>query len=416
MGIAMLSHRDRMRSAYAARCRRRLLSWVATLLLAAPVARAQGTGVAEGRLVNGTNPSIIGRGVDLDVVGLGGGMSILKSATTDAAGRFKIDGLPTDSPLMIRANYKSVNYHGRVTFDAAGKAFVEIQIYETTTSMEGIKPTAVGMAFQLTGDRMRCLETFSFNNAASPPRSYMNMEGNFRFSKPTGILEPPKLSVTGPGSAMPLTQSALESADGQSYYSLFPLRPGQTTFEVEEELPYKDKAYTYRKKFYYDNPGYQIGVIPQDMVLSGDGLTKVQTDAQKNFTVYSGGPVKAGTEVVWTISGGTPVVEAPEASPGETQVKAMPTGVSRNAMILGPLLLIGLLVVLWYGVNSISGAGSPAQDSRAKELRARRDQLLNYLANLERQYESRVLDQRAYRRQRELGKRQLRRISLLLKK
>jgi hypothetical protein len=211
-------------------------------------------------------------------------------------------------------------------------------------------------------------------------------------------------------------QSPLESADGQSYYSLFPLRPGQTTFEVEQALPYTDKKYTYRKKFYYDVAGFRIGVIPQDMVLSGDGLTKVQTDAQKNFSIYAGGPVKAGAEVVWTLSGGTPVVETQEAPSGETSVKGMPIGVSRYAMIFGPLLLIGFLVVLWYGVNNLSAAGSSAQDSRTRELRERRDQLLSYLANLDQQHEGRLLDQKDYRRQRELGKRQLRRISLLLKK
>ena len=405
-----------MRPVCAGYCGRRLLSWAAALLFAAPAARAQGTGVVEGKLVNGTDRSIVGRGVDLDVVGLGGGMSILKSLTTDSSGKFRIEGLPTDSPVMIRANYKSVNYHGRVNFDPSGKAVVEIEIFEPTTSMKEISVKNADMAFQLAGDRLRLLETTSFENATSPPRSYLNMEGNFRFSKPSAILEPPKLSATGPGSPMPLMQSPLESADGQSYYSLFPLRPGQTTFEVEESLPYTDQKYTLRKKFYYDVASYRIGVIPQDMLISGEGLTKLKSDAQKNFSIYSGGPVKAGTEVVWTLSGGTPVVETQEAPSGESQVKGMPTGLARYAMIIGPLLLIGFLVVLWYGVNNLSAAGSLAQDSRFKELRTRRDQLLGYLANLDHQYESQVLDQRDYRRRRELGKRQLRRILLLLKK
>jgi hypothetical protein len=405
-----------MRSAFASRRARRLLAWVAALLLAAPAARSQGTGVVEGKLVNGTNPSIVGRGVDLDVVGLGGGMSILKTATTDGAGKFKIDGLPTDSPIIIRANYKSVNYHGRVNFDPSGKAVVEIEIFEPTTSMAGISVKNADMAFQLADDRLRLLETTTFENETKPPRSYMNMEGSLRFSKLAGILEPPKLNATGPGSAMPLMQSPLESADGKTYYSLFPLRPGQTTFEVEQALPYTDKKYTYRKKFYYDVAAFRIGVIPQDMVLSGDGLTKVQSDAQKNFSIYAGGPVKAGTEVVWNLSGGTPVVEPQEPPSGETSVKGMPTGVSRYAMIFGPLLLIGFLVVLWYGVNNLSVPGSSAQDSRTRELRDRRDQLLSYLANLDHQLEEKILDQREHRRQRDLGKRQLRRISLLLKK
>jgi len=71
--------------------------------------------------------------------------------------------------------------------------------------------------------------------------------------------------------------------------------------------------------------------------------------------------------------------------------------------------------VLWYALQNMPESGSK-QDSRIKELRARRDQLLNYLANLDHRAESQTVDQREYRRERELGRRQLRRIELLLKK
>ncbi len=388
----------------------------ALLLLSVPWSNAQGNGVVEGKLINGTDPSIVARGVDLDIVGLGGGMRILKSVTTDLAGKFRAEGLPTDIPVLIRANYKSVNYNERVNFDAAGKAAVAITVYETTTSMAGIRTQDVRLGIQLNGDQLGVLENWSFNNGSKPPRTYMNMEGDFRFSKAAGILEPPKLSAQGPGAPMPLRESALESPDGQTYYNLFGMRPGVTTFEVDESLPYKDKNYTFRKKFYYDVDSYQIAVIPSDMNISGEGLTKVQTDAQRNFSLYTGGPVKAGTEVVWTISGGTPVPEAAADASGESKVKPMPTDVGRSALIVGPLLLIGFIVVLWLAVNTLPQAGSAGQDSRIKELRARRDQLLNFLATLDHQAENQALDQRDYRTRRELGRRQLRRIALLLKK
>lgn len=393
------------------------LRWsFALLFLSIPSLYAQGNGVVEGRLINRTNPSIVAKGVDLDVVGLGGGMRILKSATTDQAGKFRVDGLPTDMPVLIRANYQSVNYNERVNFDTAGKAFVEVPIYETTTSMSGIHTQDVRLGIQLNGDQLGVLETWSFNNQTNPPRSYMNMEGNFRFSKPAGILEPPKLSALGPGAAMPLRESALESADGQTYYNLYGLRPGTTTIEADESLPYKDKSYTFRKKFYYDVNSYQIAVIPQDMSVSGEGLTKVQSDAQRNFSLYQGGPVKAGTEVVWTISGGTPLPEPAAESSGESKVKPMPTEIGRSSLIIGPLLLIGFVVVLWLAVNAMPEAGVAGQDSRIKELRARRDQLLSFLANLDHRAEIQAIDQRDYRTRRELGRRQLRRIALLLKK
>jgi hypothetical protein len=244
---------------------------VAALL---PSAYPQGRGSVAGRLVNGTDPAKIPASVEIDVVGLGGGMSILKSTVSDASGNFRLDGLPTESPLMIRASYESVNYHGRVGFDSAGKAKVQIEVFEPTTSMQGIRLEGIRLAFQLTGDHLRTLESHTFRNETKPPRTYMNMDGNFRFSKTPGIPEPPKLSVTGPGSAMPLVQSPLESADGQSYYSLYALRPGVTSFEVEQNLHYESGKYTYRKKFYHDVDSLQIGVIPQDMELEGEGLSR----------------------------------------------------------------------------------------------------------------------------------------------
>ncbi len=390
--------------------------WTVSFLFST-AAYAQGQGVVDGRLVNRTNPSIVPAKVDLDVIGFGGGMSVLTSATTDADGKFHIGGLPTNSPLMIRANYKMVNYNAQFTIDPSGKGHVEVEVFEPTTSMAGIRLSSLRMACQLSGDRVQEIEEYSFNNQTAPPKSLMNPEGNFRFSKAQGILEPPRMNVAGPGAPMPLNQSPLESPDGQSYYSLFPLRPGITTFQLQQLLPYTDHTYTYRKKFYQDVDSFQLGVIPQDMAVSGGGLTNVQTDSQRNFAVYEGGPIKAGTEVVWTFSGGTPPpVPATTENPGESTVKPKPTSVGRNALIVGPLLLMGLIAVLWYAFNRSEISAPKKQNPRSKELLDRREQLLNYLADLDNKFENQALDRREYLRHREQGKRQLRRIALLLKK
>src|SRR5437867_1208650 len=173
----------------------------------APYGYGQDSGVVEGKLVNRTDPRIIGAGVEIDVIGLGGGMSVLKSTVTDAAGRFRIEGLPTGSRMMIRASYHSVNYHGRINFDSSGKAHVEVVIFEPTTSMKGIHVDKVRMGFQLDGEHIRALETYSFVNETEPKRTFMSPDGSFRFTKPEGITDPPRLSVLGPGAEMPLAQS-----------------------------------------------------------------------------------------------------------------------------------------------------------------------------------------------------------------
>jgi len=380
------------------------------------ILHAQGSGLIEGKLVNGTDPSVPPAKVAIEAIAPAQGMSVLKSLASDAAGKFRVEGLPTDQPIMIRANYKSANYLAVATFDGTGKSQVEIRVFEPTTSMEGIRVQDEGVAFRVAGDRLLARETISFNNRSNPPRTFMNPDGNCRFSKAPGLMEPPQLEVTY---GMPVSQSLLESADGKSYYSLYPLRPGVTTFVIDEQFPYTGRTYTYRKRFYQDADSFEIGVIPQGMTVSGQGVTKIQTNPQQNFAVYSGGPVKAGSEVTWTFSGGTPSAEpAPAEAMGGGEsaaggsVKPAPTDVGRNALIIAPLLLMGFVVVLWFAYNRMQTA-APGSDSRAKELKERREQLLTYLADLDRKYESRAIEKRDYLRQRENGKRQLRRIALI---
>jgi hypothetical protein len=317
-----------------------------------PAAYPQAKGVIEGSLMNGTNPSISAQGIELEVRELGGGMNIIRTATADSSGYFRIEGLPENQELLIRANYKGANYHSPINIPLAGKASVKIEVFEPTDSMKDIQVEGTQMAFQMAGDHLKAVETIQFNNKSKPPRTFVSPKGSFRISKPPGILEPPLMRATAPGASMPLVQSAMESADGKSYYSLYPLRPGVTMFEVQELLPYANRNYRYVTRSYHDISELKIGVIPQDLVLSGNGISKIEADSQKSFAIYASSPVKAGTELVWTFSGGTPDSESdsPETE-GEPSVQTMPNDIERNAMIICPLLLLGFILALWYAFN-----------------------------------------------------------------
>ncbi len=386
------------------------------LFLFLPAAYAQQKGVAEGRVVNGTDPSIIVRSVELDIVELDAGMRIVKTTATDSSGRFRVDGLPESGQLMIRVSYKDVNYHRMFNPGANGRSTVEIEVYEPTTSMKDIKTGESRMAFQLVGDQVRSLESVTFDNKTKPPRTFMNPEGNLRFSKSQGIVAPPELRVIAPGSAMPLLQAPLESPDGQSYYSLYPLRPGVTSFEIQQVLPYSNHTYAYRKKFYVDVDSMDIAVMPKDMVLSGPGLTRISTDEKQNFSIYRSAPIKAGTEVTWTFTGGT-AISVPEAAEagGGSAVESRPDFIRSKALVIGPLLLMGFVLVLWVAFNRTPKDTAKPPGHRTGDLRNRREQLLNAIAELDHNYEMRAISQSEFLRQREESKRQLRRISLRLK-
>jgi len=379
-----------------------------------PAARAQQQWIAEGKLINGTDPSIIARGVEVEILSLDVGMSIIKAGSTDSSGKFRFEGLPPNRRMMVRANYKDANYHAQLSF-TAGKANTDVTVYEPTTSMAGIEVQEAFLAFQQSGEDLKLLETVTFNNKTNPPMTFVAPEGTFRTSKSPGLLEPPQMRVTAPGSSMPVVQSVLESADGTNYYTLYPLRPGETTFEVQQLLPYKDRSYRLIKKFYQNVGSLNIGVIPQDMVLSGEGLSKIQSDGEKNFSIYRTPSIKAGTEIAWEFSGGTPVPDAAEEPTGGSEIQAIPNDVGESAIMIGSLLLMGFVLVLWYAFNRSPEAAVGQADARTRTLKEQREQLLKSLAELDHRKDTESIGQDEYLKQREEGKRRLRRISLLLK-
>jgi hypothetical protein len=158
-----------------------LRSYLILIWLAAAVATAWGGGIAEGRLVNRTDQAIAAGNTELEVLTLSSGMDVIKTAATDAQGMFRIEGLPDAMPLMLRAVYKGANYHGMLRFDADGKARLELEVYEPTTSMKDIRVEAANIAVQLegyTGDiegnHLHAVETFVVVNSTKPPRVYVN--------------------------------------------------------------------------------------------------------------------------------------------------------------------------------------------------------------------------------------------------
>ncbi len=189
------------------------MSGLAAVLLSTAV-YAQNQGIVDGRIINATNPANVPARVPVEVIGLTGGMSVLKSASTDAAGRFHFDGLPESGPLLIRASYGAVSYYGQTGMDGSRKTQVEIKVYEPTKSWQGITLGQPQIAAKLTAEGLRFNESYTFTNDTKPPRSLMSDDGNFRFSKAPGILRPPVLSISGSAASMPVSQPPLESADG----------------------------------------------------------------------------------------------------------------------------------------------------------------------------------------------------------
>ncbi len=160
---------------------RRLLSAAAMLLLGSLAAQA---GTVSGVVHNGTNSNKTAAGVDVLLIQLQGGMSVVASTKTDADGRYHFDNPGIgQGPMLIRAVYRGVFFHQPLT---PGTSTVDVTVYEPTTNPAAIQVPLRLLVFQPNGDKLMVGEEYSIQNNSNPPAAYFKQDGNFEFTIPAG--------------------------------------------------------------------------------------------------------------------------------------------------------------------------------------------------------------------------------------
>jgi len=160
------------------------------------------------------------------------GMQVAAHATTDASGRYTLDVADTDPMHLVRVTHQGANY-----FQPAppGKQIVNVDVYDAAEKVEGITTEADVQRIETDSNGLRITENYFVKNASSPPRTRFGPRAyEIYLPKEAQILSSAAL---GPGS-MPVQSSPMPLGPPGSYAFVFPLRPGETRFQVAYRLPY----------------------------------------------------------------------------------------------------------------------------------------------------------------------------------
>jgi 5-hydroxyisourate hydrolase-like protein (transthyretin family) len=276
-------------------CGRLLLASSLTAFLGLNASAATLTGTVINRTTN--QPSA---GADVFLLALSQGMSEVDSTKTDAQGRFRFNVSDDNVPHLIRVNYQGVNYFSKGGPIPPGTPSVEVDVYDSAASLEGVKTTIQAMRLQTSGSFLEVTELYAVQNASNPPRALMS-DRTYTVNLPEGA-EIQQASASGPG-GMPIAAQPSPGGQPGQYYFSFPLRPGETRFQIAYRLGYGGEA-TIRPrpasnlehfavlmpssmKFESLNPGVYSPMPSQD----GGSLVQVATG------------VKSGQDIAFRISG-----------------------------------------------------------------------------------------------------------------
>jgi hypothetical protein len=302
------------------------VSFLAFLL--STVASAQNL---SGTLTNGTTGKAAA-GDDVILIKLGQGMEEAARTKSDASGHFSFN-LPDNGPHLIRVVHQGVTYHSMAP---PGSSSVEVQVFDVAKKLSEISVTADVMRFQAQGNQLEGTRLFAVNNTSKPPRTQMN-DQNFEFYLPEGAQIVDSSAETAGG--QPLKTDPVPQKEKNRYAFNFPLRPGQTLFQIGFELPYSGELSLDPKSLYPAQ--HFVVMLPKTMQFSagpGSAFESRANPREPSATVQVASNTEAGQSLAFKISGTGTLsdAESDASAPGSNNGGAAAGRDSRPGGGLGP--------------------------------------------------------------------------------
>ncbi len=235
------------------------------------------------------------------LISLNGSMQVAAESRTDARGGFRLES-PDDGMHLVRVSHQKAAYFQPVP---SGAHTVDVDVYDVATAVDGIGTEADVLSMQ-TGpgsaegkSELRVNEDFFVRNNSQPARTQLS-DHAYEFFLP----EDAKLQGTaamGPG-GMPVESSPVPLAGKGHYAFVFPVRPGETRFQVSYTLPYTGKTmgWTQREALATEN---LVVLLPKSMRFTPDGTEWQPVPANPDAQTYVRKGVPPGLPVKFSVSG-----------------------------------------------------------------------------------------------------------------
>jgi hypothetical protein len=255
-------------------------------------------------------------GDDVVLIKLANGMEEAARTKADSKGNFKFT-YDDVGPHLIRAIHQDVTYHRMAP---PGTTSVDLDVFDVGKKVEGISVTADVMRFQVENGQLEVVRLFAVNNESKPSKTQMN-DHNFEFYLPEGAKIMQSMAKTANGN--PLNSAPVPQSEKNRYAFIFPLRPGETQFQVQYTLPYSGSA-TIDPKAVYGMQHFVV-MIPKTMQFeagSGAHFDSMNDPQQADATVQVATMTQPGQPLGFKLSG-SGVLASNNAPEGSTNGGAM---------------------------------------------------------------------------------------------
>ena len=321
-------------------------------------------------------------GDDIVLLKLSGSMQEAARTKSDTHGKFSLPVPEGEGPHLVRVTHQGVNY-----FKPAppGTTTVQVDVYDAGKQVNGVTGRANIMRVQADNGQMTVTQLFVLQNDSKPPRTQMS-ERSFEFTLPEGAVVDASLAA-GPG-GMPVNSAPVPTGAQNRYAFVFPIRPGETKFQISYHVPYSGSLSLKPEMF---TPMEDVVVmLPKSMQFSGGNADFASGGEEKGLNIFVARNVPVHKQLAFSVSGtgqipreaqegeaadGQAASGAPDNRPGgglgRPEETPDPLHAYRWWIIggLGAALVVGAIVVMNQRprtqVASAIAAGGPAVKTTA---------------------------------------------------
>jgi hypothetical protein len=236
-------------------------------------------------------------GDDVVLIRLQQGMQEASRTKTDSKGRFTLD-VPDKGIHLVRVTHDKANYFRPAP---EGTQSVEVEVYNAAAKVEGISGEADVMRIQTdeSGKGLKVVENFFVKNESTPPRTQFS-DRPFEFYMPEGAVVEGSAAL-GPG-GMPVQASPVPLGDPNHYAFIFPIRPGETRFQITYKLPYGG-SFKFTPRMVMPTDTIAV-MMPKSMTFKGGASTPyTPVTEETNAQTYVARNVAPSEALDFTVSG-----------------------------------------------------------------------------------------------------------------
>ncbi len=305
---------------------------ITILVLAAPAFAA-----VSGTVINrSTGQPQPGATVALNKLGQNG-IEMIDQAKSDAQGKFTINQ-EVRGPHLLRTAFDGVTYNhmlppGSPTSDVA------LDVFNASKRPGGAKVSKHMLLFEPANGQMLINESFIFANDGKTAWNDPD-KGTLQFYAPK-VLGKLEATATAPG-GMPIGAPVTKTSKPDVYAVDFPVKPGETRFDLTYTVPYTTGAPYQSKVITKDDNTYLIA--PNGITLTGENLSDLGTEPRTQAHIY--GLSGASYKIQLTGAEAAPPAAAsadPPENSGPQIEQIMPRVYSQAPLILA--LALGILAL-----------------------------------------------------------------------